>query len=132
MRQEILKHYTGGFEIVGSLFIDQNVRPTDIRFRNKYDFENFISSIDDGFDSSDAISNGCIYKLNTLQVNLVNSSPYGNGCDFKPEIVEKQGIICFVPRNVSFFKCINFLTAKDYKQQILDSIRNEKKNAVVL
>ena len=69
-----------------------------------------------------------IIKNNTSQFNFVNRSPYGNGCDFKHQIVEYRGNNCYIPtKGYCFVKCVNFLTGADYKQQYLDIIRNEKK-----
>ena len=39
-----------------------------------------------------------------------------------------EEIIVFLPtKEYCFINCVNFLTGKDYKQQNLDLIRNEKK-----
>ena len=41
-----------------------------------------INSINQDYNSEDAIFNGYIYKLNTLQFKKVNRSQFGNGCSF--------------------------------------------------
>ena len=98
-----------------------------IGFRFITDYEAYINSNDEGYDAEDAIFNGYIYKINNLQFNLVIRSQYGNGCDFRHQIIEYRGNNCFIPtRGYCFVKCINFLTGEDYKQQYLDFIRNKK------
>ena len=97
------------------------------------DFEAYINSIDKGYDAEDAIFNGYIYKLNTPQFNKVNRSQYGNGCDFKHEIIEYRGNNCFIPtKGYCFVKCVNFLTGEDYKEKYLDFIRNEKRRSNIM
>ena len=114
--------------MVGNLKVGDQILPTHIRFRNISEYEAYINSIDEGYDTEDAIFNGYIYKINTPQFNLVNRTQYGNGCDFKHEISEHRGNNCFIPtKSYCFVKCINFITGRDYKQQYLDFIRNEKR-----
>ena len=100
--------------MVGTLLVGDQLRQTHIRFRNLDDFENYINSIDQDFDSDDSIFNGYIYKINTSQFNKVKRSQYGNGCSFDKIIVEYQGNNCFIPsKGYCFVKCINFLTGQD-------------------
>ena len=74
-----------------------------------------------------------IVIINTPQFNLVNRTQYGNGCDFKHEIIEYRGNICFMPTTgYCFVKCINFLTGENYKQPYLDPIRNEKRRSKIM
>ena len=61
------------------------------------DFEAYINAIDEGYDAEDAIFNGYIYKLDTVQFNKMNRSQYGNGCSFDKIIVENRGNNCFIP-----------------------------------
>ena len=82
IKNEILQDYIGVFEMVGNLKIGDQIRQTHIRFRNMDDFEAYINSIDQDYDSDDSIFNGYIYKINTPQFNKVNRSQYGNGCSF--------------------------------------------------
>ena len=125
IKQELLSDYEGEFEMVGRLKVGDQIRQTHIRFRTFDDYESYINSIDEGYETEDAIFNGFIYKLNNPQFNKVNRSQNGNGCDFKHEIIEYQGNNCFIPtKGYCYYKCINFLTGKDYKQQYLDFIRN--------
>ena len=64
----------------------------------------------------------------TLQINLVNRSQYGKGCDFEHEIIEYRGKNCFIPTNgYCFLKCIIIITGEDYKEQFLQFIGNGKK-----
>ena len=72
-------------------------------------------------------------KFNTSQFNLVIRSPYGNGCDFKHEIIEYPDNSCFLPlKGYCFVKCVSFLTGEDYEQQLLDFIRNEKRRSNIM
>ena len=133
IKNEILLDYVGAFEMVGNLKVGDQIRQTNIRFRNMDDFEAYINSIDEGYDAEDAIFNGYIYKLNTPQFNRVNRSQYGNGCDFKHEIIEYRGNNCFIPTKVyCFVKCVKFLTGEDYKEQYFDFIRNEKRRSNIM
>ena len=100
--------------MVGSLVIGDQIRQTHKRFRNMDDFENCINAIDEGYEAEDAIFNGYIYKIDTPHFNLVNRSQYGNGCDFKLEIIEYRGNSCFIPtKGYCFVKCINYLIGED-------------------
>ena len=113
--------------MVESLVIGDQIRQTRSRFKNITDYEAYIKTIDHDYESDDAIFSCCIYKIDTLQFNLVNISQYGNGSDFKHEIIEYQGHNCFIPTKVyCFVKCINFITGQVYKQQFLDSNTSEK------
>ena len=133
IKQEILLDYTGEFEMVGNLKVGDQIRQTHIRFRNMDDFEAYINSIDQDYDSDDSIFNGYIYKINTPQFNKVNRSQYGNACSFDKIFIEYQGKNCFIPtKGYCFIKCINFLTVQDYKQQYLDFIRNEKRRSNIM
>ena len=119
--------------MVGTLQSDDQLRQTHIRFRKITDYEAYINSIDDGFDAKDAVFNGCIYKLDTPQFNLVNRSQYRNGCDFKRQIIEYRGDNCYIPSNsYCFIKSINYLTNSDYNKQYLDVFRNEKRRSNIL
>ena len=72
-------------------------------------------------------------KINTPQFNLVNRSQYGNGCDFKQEIIEYRGNNCFIPtKSYCFIKCNNYITGADYKQHYLHFIRNEKRRSNIM
>ena len=133
IKQEKLVVYTGEFEMVGNLKVGDQIRQTHIIFRNFDDYESYINAIDEGYDAEDTIFNGYIYKLNTPQFNKVNRSQYGNGCDFKHEIIEYRGNNCFIPtKGYCFVKCINFLTGQDYKQQYLDFIRSEQRRSNIM
>ena len=83
IKNEILQEYVGAFEIIGNLKVGDQIRQTNIRFRNMDGFEAFINPIDEGYDAEDAIFNRHIYKINTAHINNVNRSQYGNGGDFK-------------------------------------------------
>ena len=130
IKQEVLQDYTGAFEMVGNLKVGDQIRQTHIRFRNIDDYEPYINAFDAGYDAEDAIFNGYFYKLGTPQFNKVHRSQYGNGCDFKHEIIEYQGNNCFIPtEGYCFVKYIIILTGQDYKQQYLDFIRIEQRRS---
>ena len=133
IKQEFLVDYSGEFELVGTLDVVDQIRQTHIRFRNISDYEAYINSIDESYDAEDSIFNGYIYKTNTPHYHSVRRSQYGNGCDFKHEIVEYRGNSCYIPtKGYCFVKCIKFLTGKDYKQQYTDFIRNEKRRSNIM
>ena len=130
IKQEILQNYIGTFEMFGNLKVGDQIRQTHVRFRNMDDFEAYINSIDEGYDAEDATFNGYIYKIDTPIFNKVKRSEYGNGCDFKHEIIEYRGKIRFIPtKGYCFVKCFNFLTGQDYKEHFLDFIRSEQRRA---
>ena len=133
IKHEILLDYTGEFEMVGNLKVADHIRDTRVRFRNINDYEAYINKIDQDYESDDAIFIGYIYKSDTLQFNKVNRSQYGNGYDFKHEIIEYRGNNFFIPtKGYCFVKCINFLTGQDYKQQYLDFIRSEQRRSKIM
>ena len=52
--------------------------------------------------------------METPQLNIINGSQYGNGCDFKHEIIEFRGTNCFIPKKrYCFVKGLKYLTGKD-------------------
>ena len=119
--------------MVGILKVGDQIRQTRIRFRNINNYEAYINAIGEGYDAEDAIFNGYVYKINTPQFNKVNRSQYGNGCDFKHEIIEYGGNNCFIQtKGYCFVKCINFLTGRDYKQQTLDFCRSEQRRMHIM
>ena len=133
IKNEILLDYQGVFEMIGNLQIGDQIRQTHIRFRNISDYEAYINSIDQDYDSDDSIFNGYIYKIDTPQFKKVNRSLYGNGCNFDKIFIEYRGNNCYIPtKGYCFIKCINFLTGQDYKQQYLDFIRNEKRRCNIM
>ena len=119
--------------MVGNLKVGDQLRQTHIRFRNMIDFESYINCIDEGYDADDSIFSGYIYKKDTPQFNKVKRSQFGNGCDFKHEIIEYRGNNCYIPtKGYCLIKCINFLTGQDYKDKYLDFIRNEKRRSNIM
>ena len=133
IKNEILQDYDGTFEMVGNLKVGDQIRQSHVRFRNLNDFEAYINSIEEGYDSEDAIFNGYIYKIDTPHFNKVKRSQYGNGCDFKHEVIEYRGNNCFIPtKGYCFIKCINFLTGQDYKDKYLEFIGNEKRRSNIM
>ena len=71
IKLEILQDYDGTFELVGNLKVGDQIRQTHIKFRNMDDYEAYINSIDQDYDSDDAIFNGYIYKIDTPQFKKV-------------------------------------------------------------
>ena len=133
IKNEILLHYVGAFEMVGNLKVGDQIRQTNIRFKNMDDFEAYINSIDVDYDAEDAIFHGHIYKINNPQFNKVNRSQYGNGCSFDKIFVEYRGNNCFIStKGYCFVKCIDFLTGQDYKQNYLDFIRSEQRRSNIM
>ena len=130
---DILKNYTRDYEMVGTLVIGNNLRNTHFRFTKTNEYEAHSKSIDQGYDSVDSLFNGFIYILKTPELNRVNRKEYENGCDFKHEFVEFHVNYCFIPTKVYCLnKCINFLTGKDYKQDYLNFISNEKRRFIIM
>ena len=68
-----------------------------MRIRNTDDYESHNDSFDEGYDAEGAIFFDYIYKLNTPQFKKVNRNQYGNGCDFKHQIIEYCGKNCYLP-----------------------------------
>ena len=133
IKQEILIDNVGVFEMVGIMKVGDQIRQTHIRLRNISDYKAYINSIDQDYDSEDAIFNGYIYKIITPQFNKVNRSQYGNGCSFDKIIIEYRGNNCYIPtKGYCFVKCINYSTGEDYKQKYLDFIRNEKRRSNIM
>ena len=116
--------------MIGKLSISDQLRTTHIRFGNFTDYEAYINAFDQDYESEDPIFNKNIYKKDAPQFNLVNRSQYGNGCDFKHELIEYQGHNCFLPyKGYCFVKCISFITGQVFQRQCLYFIRNEKRRA---
>ena len=54
IKSEIFEHYTGDFELIGSMLIGEIEQKTNIRFEKLDDFETYINAIDNGgYDSED-------------------------------------------------------------------------------
>ena len=53
----ILGEYTGEVELIVTWVIGENTRQPDVRFSNIDEYENYIKSIDECYDSIDAIFN---------------------------------------------------------------------------
>ena len=114
IKNEILEDYTGDFELIGFMLIGEIEQKTITRFKNVDYFENYINAIDTGgYDSEDVIFTGWLYNINTPEFKKVNKSQYGRGTDFKQDIVEYIGIICYIPTSGNcFIKCIKYFTKK--------------------
>ena len=97
IKNEIIRDYAGEFEIVGRMKIADQTRETHFRFSNTDNYEAYDIPIDQDYEFEDAVFIGYLYKIKTLQFNLVNRSQNGNCCDFKHEIVEYRGDNCFIP-----------------------------------
>ena len=133
IKQKIFMDYVGELEMVGNSKVGDQIRQTHIRFRNFDNYDPSIKAIVDGYDAEGAIFNGYIFNRNTPLFNKVERSRFGNGCDFKHEIIEYRGYNCFIPtKGYCFVKYVNFLTGKDYRQQYLHFIRNEKRRSNIM
>ena len=133
IKNEILKDYTGDFELIGKMIIGFVEHKTNIRFKNMDDFERYINAINIDYDSEDVIFTGYVYKLNTPQFKVVKRSAYGRGTNYMQEIVEYHGQNCYIPTSgMRFIKCINYFTKKDYKEEFLTFIRSEQRRSNVM
>ena len=95
--------------MVGNIKVGDLIRQTHVRFRNMNDFEAYYNSIDEDYDSDDSIFNGYIYKIDTPQFNKMKRSEYGNGCDFKHEIIEYKGNNClYQQKNIVLLNVLIF------------------------
>ena len=131
-KNEILREIAGELGRVEKLSTVDQIRETHIRFRNITDYDQYTNAIGLGYDSEDAIFSGYNQKIKTPKINLVKRSLFGDGCDFKHEMIESRGRNCFIPTKLYYFiKCNFFLTGVDYKQQNLDFIRNKKDDLVL-
>ena len=64
---------------------------------------------------------------------MIKRSEYGNGCDFKLEIVDFQGNNIVIPtKGFCFIKGIKNLTGKHYRQQYTEFLRNENRRSFVM
>ena len=77
IKNEILLDYVGEFEMVGNLKVGDQIRQTHFSFRNIDDYESYNNTIDQDYESEDAIFNGRIYNIKTPQIKKVNRSQYG-------------------------------------------------------
>ena len=131
IKDEIIGHYAGKFEMFGKLSVGDQFRETHIRFRNTTDYEHYINAFDGEFDAEGAFFNGYIFKVNTPQFNLVNRCQYGNGCGFNHRIIEYQGSNCFIPTKgyCSVKNVIIIQLAKIIKKLNLTFFRKEKRRS---
>ena len=128
IKTDISGDYTGDFETVGKLSIEETFRTTHVKFKNFFDYEAHLNSIDERYASDVSIFKGYIYILNTSQFKRVKRSQFGNGCGFKHQIIENQGSNCFIPtKGYCFGKCIKQPTGEDYNNYYLDFIRSERR-----
>ena len=97
IKQEMLGDYAGEFETSGKLSIGDQIRETQVRYRNIIEYDSYINSLNEGYDAEDAIFNGYFHKIRNLQFDLVERSQNGSHCDFKHKIIEYHGSDCFVP-----------------------------------
>ena len=115
------------------MIIEHTEHKTNIRFKNRDDFESFINAIDVDYDSEDVTFTGYVYKLNTPQFNVVERSACGNGSNYMQEIVEYYGQNCYIPTSgTCFIKCNNYFTKKDYTEEFLTFIRSEQRRSNVM
>ena len=133
IKNEILKDYTGDFELIGKMIIGPVEHKTNIRFKNMDDFERYINTIDIDYDSDDVTFTGYVYKLYTPQFKVVKRSAYGRGTNHMQGIVEYHGRNCYIPTSgMCFIKCINYFTKKDYTEEFSTFIRSEQRRSNVM
>ena len=61
IKEEILIDYTGVFEMNDDLKVGDRISETHTRYKNIANYEAYINTIDEDYDSEDAIFNGYIY-----------------------------------------------------------------------
>ena len=119
--------------MIGNLSVAVQIRKLPSRFGKIADYEAFFNAIDQDYESEDAIFDGYFYKINTPKLKLFKRSRYGNGCDFKHEIIEHRGTICFVPtKGFCFVKGNKFLIGKNYQEQYFDFMKIEKRRSNIM
>ena len=97
IENEILRDYTCDFELNVIMIIGPIENKTKIRFKNMNDLESYIKQTDIDYDSEDVTFTHFIYKVNTLQFNVLKRSDYGKGTNYMQEIVEYHGQNCYIP-----------------------------------
>ena len=133
IKNEILQHYTGDFELNELMIIGPIEHKTNIRFKNMKDFENYINAIDIDYDSEEVTFTRYVYKLNTPHFKVVKRSTYGRGTNYMQEIVEYHGQNCYIPTSgMCFIKCKKNFTKKDYTEEFLTFIRSEQRRSNVM
>ena len=82
--------------------------------------------------ADDTIFISYVFKSNLLEFNKVNRSECGKGTVLKQDIVEVIGDKSFIPTSgYCLIKCLKCSTGKDYKQKLLDFIRDKKRRSNV-
>ena len=113
--------------MVGTSVIDKNLWNTQRSFRSFNDCENYSTSIGDGYDSGDAIFNGCVYifKHTSIFLWLIDQNTV-------MDVVSNMKLPDFAKINATFqqksivsSKVLLFLTGRVYKQRRLDFVKNE-------
>ena len=101
---------------------------TNVRFKNMDDFESYINAKVFHYDSEDVIFTGYIYKTKTLQFKVVKQSAYAKGANSMKKIDEYCGQSCYIATSDNYFiNGNNFLTGKDYTEELLTFIRFEQR-----
>ena len=112
---EILYHFSGDFELIGSMLIGLLENQTYIRLKNMDELESFINAIAFDYDSTDVTITGNVYKIYTPQFKVVKRSAYAKSTDNMQEIGECYGQNCYIPTSGNcFIKSNNTFTKKDY------------------
>ena len=105
IKSEILRNYTGDFELNGSTVIGPVEHETNFGFRNMDDFESYIKVIDIEYYSEDVTFTGYVYNLNTHQFNVVKQSAHAESTNYMKEIVE-LGQNCSIPTSGMFYQML--------------------------
>ena len=109
------------------LFGDKEQK-TNIRIKIVEDLESYNKAMDVDYDSEDVMFTRWLDKLDRPDFNKVNRSQ--NGKDFRQDIVEYIGNICYFPTSCNcFVKCSKYLAVKDYMNDFSTVIRGEQRRS---
>ena len=100
---------------------------TNIRVKKMDDFQIFLNAIDIDYDNEDVTFTSFVYNLNTPQCKVVKRSAYGKSANYMQQMVKYHGQNCYIPTSgMCFIKFTDCFTKKDYTEEFLTFIRNEK------
>ena len=130
-KNEMLLDNDGLFEMDGAIIIGDANRRTYIKFGNINDFESNNNSIGEGYETEYITLIGHIHKIDTPVFNMINRAKYGNGCDFKHQIIEYNGNNCYIPtKSYCYIECFNYSTGLDYRH--FSKLSELKKSEIIL
>ena len=88
LKSQTLQDYTGDFELNGSMARGPIERKTNIRFRKRDSFQNYINATDIDYESEDITFTGYVFKINKSLFSFVKRSAYAKGTNYMKDIVE--------------------------------------------